>query len=349
MSQFRSSALTFVLTVSCAMLLLGCEKEEMPDIVMVWKGVEDDQALYRTYLINRLPDRGPYWEPQELIPDAGSSHGPAATAFAPTVQLDDPPWSAQTRVFSAWKGVDGDEQLYWWNDVHGAHERDGRARLPFFSSHGPALAAQPFQYVYLAWKGAGKDQGIYWAYNNLLHTDDSAGGWQGQGRVPNVGTSEKPALAYRYPLLHMAWKGIAGDSGIYVSANSGDTSWQPQHRVPDVGTSRGPALAFFNGVLHLVWKGVGDDQGIYHASSSDNGNTWTPQENITGVGTSDSPALCATKTRLYMAWKGVDGDSGLYWTWSFTGGNWAAPLKVPGVGSSHGPSLAVDDTGIPRQ
>jgi hypothetical protein len=343
MKQVRASALMVAIAVSASTLSLGCDEEEMPDIKMTWKGVDDDQAVYSVALINRLPERGPYWETQYRIADAGSSHGPALASFAPTVYLENPPWNAATDVFSAWKGVEGDEQLYfWWREIN---DRGGRTPLPFYSSHGPALTLQPYQYVYLAWKGAGKDQAIYWAYNNLLH---GAADWKAQGQVAKAGTSERPALTYHYPRLYMAWKGIDGDAGIYVSTNTGDSTWQPQQRVPGVGTSRGPALVYFNGALHMVWKGAGKDQGIYHATSSDNGTTWTEQANIVGIGTSDSPAICATKTRLYLAWKGVDGDAGLYWSWSFTGTTWAEPLRVPNVGSSHGPSLAVEDSGIRR-
>jgi len=42
---------------------------------------------------------------------------------------------------------------------------------------------------------------------------------------------------------------------------------------------------------------------------------------------------------LVMAWKGIEGDDGIYYS-SFQGG-WAPQQKIAGVGTSHGPSLAV--------
>jgi hypothetical protein len=349
MGQFRVSVLTFAIAVSSATLFVGCEEEELPDIYMIWKGVGDDQNVYESTLVssypngNPFPETGPYWRQQYPFEHASSAHGPAVASFAPTVTLDDPR-DQPSHLFSAWRGNEGDEQLYY----HPGGSLEPQ-KLPVQSSHGPALAVQtPLLYVYMAWKGPGSDQGIYWA--TLSHPGVPFGGdWQWQGQVPKVGTSEKPALTYHYPLLYMAWKGIDGDSGIYISTNAGDMTWQPQRRVPDVGTSRGPAIVYFNGALRMVWKGAGEDQGIYYASSSDDGNTWTPQENIPGVGTSDSPAICATKTRMYIAWKGIEGDPGLYWSWSYTGSSWVEQLRVPGVGSSHGPAIAVADAQIPRR
>src|SRR5262249_9067171 len=131
------------------------------------------------------------------------------------------------------------------------------------TSHGPALAAQLNQYLMMAWKGIPGDSGIYWSSNNLFH--GLGQGWDPQHHVPNVGTSNKPALAFQFPKLFMAWKGIENDQGIYFSWNSGDLTWQPQLNVPHVGTSEGPALALFNNAIHMAWKGIAGDSGIYVA------------------------------------------------------------------------------------
>jgi hypothetical protein len=52
--------------------------------------------------------------------------------------------------------------------------------------------------------------------------------------------------------------------------------------------------------------------------------------------------LAAFDGRLYMAWKGAGDSHGIWWN-SFDGVNWSAQHRVPGVGTSMGPSLAAFD------
>ena len=332
----RKSAVISLLVMSVSTLTGGCQ--ESAKIHMVWKGVEEDTQVWQSALVDTTS--GLVWEPQSGVTDAKTSDGPAITSFSaadvPSGQdYTDPPLER----FIAWRGA-GDDQALYWKRIGRDGSEAGPARIPGVgSSRGPALAAQPFQYIYMAWKGIAGDQGIYWSYNNLFH---GALGWAPQAKVPGVGTSERPALAYRPGHLCMAWKGVEGDAGIYVACNGGGSTWEPQRRVPDVGTSRGPALVYFNAFLHLVWKGVGDDQGVYHASSADDGHTWTKQERLEGFGTSDSPALCVFNYSIYMAWKGVGGDAGLYWSRSRDGSTWDEQHQVPNVGSSNGPGIAID-------
>jgi hypothetical protein len=293
---------------------------------MVWKGISGDSGIYHSTFFFDSQGR-PAWAPQNRIGGVGTSASPAITSFSG----DDVP-TPHPELFMAWKGIPDDQGIYWSRGL------GGQANVPNVgTSQGLALAAQPNQYIHMAWKGIEGDSGIYWSFNNLFH---GLGGWEPQQNIAGVGTSDKPALAFHFPKLYMAWKGIRNDSGIYCSVNQGDTHWRPQLRVPNVGTSAGPALAFFGGVLQMVWKGIEGDSGIYHASSRDDGLTWTPQQRIPGVGTSHSPALVVFNGRLLMAWKGIPGDSGLYFSSSGNGVNWAPQGNVPNVGSSAGPSLA---------
>jgi hypothetical protein len=285
---------------------------------MVWKGISGDSGIYHSSFY--ISGDGPGWDPQNGIEGVGTSASPALTSFP------------GHGPFMAWKGVSNDQGIYWSPGL------GGQDNVPNVgTSRGLALAAQPNQYIYMAWKGIEGDSGIYWSYNNLFH---GTAGWAPQANVSGVGTSDKPALAYQFPLLFMAWKGLQGDSGIYCSVNRGDANWRPQLRVPGVGTSAGPALVFFGNALQMVWKGIEGDSGIYRASSTDGGLTWTPQQPISGVGTSHSPALAVFNGRLFMAWKGAPGDSGLYWSSSGNAVDWDPQGNVPDVGSSEGPSLA---------
>lgn len=334
MNQRTISVLALAAVGLSAVLLSGCPNTPNTTptaarLHMVWKGVDDDDGIYHAYFTSNPSSEG--WTSQNRIEGVGTSNSPAITAFS-YADVPTNPGNPPIGVFTAWKGIPGDQGLYW------ARKFNAQTNIPDVgTSSGPAMAAQPFQYVYLAWKGVQGDSGIYWSYNNLFQ---GGGGWAPQEMVPNVGTSDRPALAFHRPLLYMAWKGIDGDSGIYFSTNDGGARWQPQRRVSDVGSSAGPALAFFHQALHMAWKGIPDDSGIYHSTSFNNGVSWTPQQRIPDVGTSQSPALAVYNDRLFLAWKGIEGDSGLYWSASADGVTWRAQENVPGVGSSNGPSLA---------
>jgi hypothetical protein len=347
MKQYGVSALKVAVVGVSALLSLGCEGEQMPDVVMFWRGVDvEDQGVYRSSLINSVPERGPYWEPQQHLPEAGTSDSPALGTFTPTMLSYRAPRPGEaTELYAAWKGVEGDNRLYWTTKQETLPFREP---LPFSSSYGPALAVRGSRDIFLAWRGTNDDQSIFWAHNDLNrgNEDDASRGWEHYGTIPKAGTSHKPALTYYHAFLYAAWKGIAGDSGIYVSQFGG--AWRDQVRVPDVGTNWAPAIVGFKDALHMVWRGVGKDQGIYHSSSSDSGITWTPQEQIPNAGTNYGPAITATKTRLYLAWRGIEGDQSLYWSWSYDGASWFDQQRVPDVGSRFGPALAIDDSDIPR-
>ena len=69
----------------------------------------------------------------------------------------------------------------------------------------------------------------------------------------------------------MAWKGLAGDQGLYWSRFDGG-GWIPQQRVSDVGSSVGSTLVAMGKHLYMIWKGIDGDPGIYWATFD--GNSW---------------------------------------------------------------------------
>ena len=165
-------------------------------------------------------------------------------------------------------------------------------------------------------------------------------GWARQRNIGGVGTSFGPSLAVFQNRLYAAWKGIAGDSGIYWSSSDG-RSWVGQNHIGGVGSSFGPSLAVFQNRLYAAWKGINNDQGIYW--SSFDGNNWAGQRNIGGVGTSVGPSLAVYQNRLYAAWKGINNDQGIYFS-SFDGNAWVPQQNIGGVGTSVGPSIAAFGT-----
>src|SRR5262245_3713045 len=143
-----------------------------------------------------------------------------------------------------------------------------------------------------------------------------------------------------HQMLHMAWKGIPGDSGIYHATGFPDVHgamvWNPQQNVRGVGTTHSPTLTAFRNEIRMAWKGIEGDSGIYFDSS------FGPQERVPGVGTTHGPALASQLNQfIRMAWKGISGDSGLYTTANqlFSQG-WEPQRNVRGVGTSDKPALA---------
>ncbi|WP_080485598.1 MULTISPECIES: S8 family serine peptidase [Burkholderia cepacia complex] len=237
-----------------------------------------------------------------------------------------PPFPTSTNAVMAWKGVDGDQGI-WFSTFDGDRWSPQQNIAGVGTSVGPALAEFDGGTL-MAWKGVENDQGIWFSVYD-------GNGWAPQQNIAGVGTSVGPALATFNGKVVMAWKGVDGDQGIWFSVYDGN-GWAPQQNIGGVGTSVGPALAAFNGNVVMAWKGVGGDQGIWY--STFDGNGWSPQQNIAGVGTSFRPALAVFEGRLYMVWKGVQGDQGI-WFSSFDGNGWAPQQNIAGVGTSVGPSL----------
>ena len=80
--------------------------------------------------------------------------------------------------------------------------------------------------------------------------------WKDQQQVPNVGTSDNPALAAFNGKLYLVWKG-SGDFHIWYADFDGSANpWSGQARIAGFDTSNGPALAAgFQNKLYMAWKG----------------------------------------------------------------------------------------------
>jgi hypothetical protein len=201
--------------------------------------------------------------------------------------------------------------------------------------------------IIMAWKGAGDDAALYFATN--LGT-----GWTPQAPVPNVGSSDRPALA-DFDVTHMAWKGVREDQGLYWTRRSG-SGWEAQRRIPGVGTSASPALVVFRTRLFMFWKGAGDDHNVYFSSLDTSTSTdWQPQRVVAyqisaangttfrNIGTSAGPSATLRGDRVLLAWKGIPGDSGIYFS-LFDGNAFTGQIRVAGVGTGTGPAVGRVDT-----
>ncbi len=113
-----------------------------------------------------------------------------------------------------------------------------------------------------------------------------------------------------------------------------------------VGIYYSPALAVYNRKLYLAHQGAGpgsDGAGSLWYMVFD-GKTWSEDKKIPHVGISYSPALVVYNGKLYLfhqgAGPGSDG-AGSLWYMVFDGKTWSEDKKIPHVGISYSPALAV--------
>ena len=234
-------------------------------------------------------------------------------------------------LYAAWKGVTGDDRLFYSAFLAGPDNAQVWTNQQTFggnSSAGPALATFNNELI-IAWKGEFADE-------RLFYLRVGSGGWSQQAQIPNVASSVGPTLAQFGSVLYAAWKGMGTDQGIYYARFDGN-GWSAQSLIPGVATSVGPSLCTYNVRLYAAWRGMNNDQAIWY--SSFDGARWSAQATIPGVASSVGPSLAVFAGKLYAAWKGVTGDQGLWYS-SFDGSRWAPQQLIPNVASSIGPALA---------
>jgi hypothetical protein len=136
------------------------------------------------------------WTPQQRINGVGSSNGASLAVFA-------------NRLFAAWKGVPGDNRMFW-------SSFDGRGWSPQQpgvgggTSNGPSLAVFNGR-LFAAWKGVPGDNRMFWS-------SFDGRGWSPQQPGVGGGTSNGPSLAVFNGRLFAIWKGMNNDPGIYYSS-----------------------------------------------------------------------------------------------------------------------------------
>lgn len=287
------------------------------------------------------------WTPQQNLSDRGTSDRAvigitSSSNFTSRVEVP--------RM--VWKGVKGDSGIYESDLLAGGWNQ--QRRIPNIgSTHSPALVGigapgpTPRTGLLMAWKGVSGDQGIYWSR-------DLFNGWEPQRRVPNVGTSTRPALGTAAGRICMAWKGVEGDTGIYWSVFDGN-NWSPQARINGIGTSDSPALVGIGNRLFMFWKGIpGDSTAYWSVFDFASDPIWRPQRRIEyfsyqtdggvslAIGTTGGLSATQRGNEILLAWKGVQGDSGIYIS-IFDGNEFGGQIRVPNVGTSVGPSVATID------
>jgi hypothetical protein len=325
---------------------LGVMTHEIGHALGLLHATTDSSVMYPFAVQERLgPDdrdaiRALYgWSPQRKL-QGGTEDTPAICACGNTLAM-------------AWRGAGGDHNIWFATSTDGVNWTPQRKLPGAASVAGPALAWDG-RALWMVWRGTGNDKGIYWANT----TDFFGRNGTAVRKIGGVGSSHGPRIAIVGGSPMAVWKGVNSDHGIYFSRF--DRDWAPQRKVGGVGTSASPAISpDVRGLARLLWRGIGNDHVLWTSRLTD--PFWQPQQQVkwiipgngasgtvdTGTpGSASGPGLAFTAGKVIALWRGVPGDKGLYFT-QFTNdsvggtvvGQWSSQAKIPGVGSSHGPSL----------
>ena len=124
--------------------------------------------------------------------------------------------------------------------------------------------------LFMFWKGVPGDSNVYYSFYDFANDPI----WKPQRRVEYfsyesgggipyaIGTSGAPSAAVRGNSILLTWKGVEGDSAIYISLFA-NNEFSGQAAVPNVGTSAGPSVVQADGSTFMAWKGIEGDTGIY--------------------------------------------------------------------------------------
>ncbi len=281
------------------------------------------------------------WAPQFPIPgDFGTQAGPALCGCGGTLVL-------------TWRGIGDDHNIRYSISTDGNNWSVPQLVPGAASNDSPSLAWDGTQ-VWMVFKGTEGDLGLHYARWNLV------GPWGTVQTIGGVGSQFGPTIAIVGSPV-MAWKGVPGDSGIYVATfTSGNWVQQTQNPIPGIGTSDRPAIAAdpVTGIPRLVWKGVDGDFALYTTTQRGTSvGLWQPQEQVAwiivgngGLGTVEvgrpgskfGPGLVTGRGRLLMVWRGAGDDEDLWFTQAApdpgtagqTIAEWSTQAHVGGFASS---------------
>ena len=227
-----------------------------------------------------------------------------------------------------WKGVPGDQRLWWSRQHEGGSWQNPQPVSYFATNSGIGAVSDGQSKAWVAWRGADDDNRIWWAKWD-------SGNWSDQGLPTDVPrTSDRPALAYFRERPLMAWRGAAPDETIWYS-------WGFGHQNVAGGlaaSTHGPALTVHRDLLYMAWKGSGGSAGLWW--NTFDGDTWSSPQRFDAGATSHGPALVSDGHALHMVWKGAGTDT-MLWRASFTD-RWGQQRPMDGR-STHGPAVALMD------
>jgi len=133
---------------------------------VVWRGIPGDDSLYTSTLV------GLFWQPEQSVEWVIAGNGPAGTVGVgvPGSDLGPSVTSAGGKILLAWRGVPGDDGIYF---TQGAAGPGGQPPVEWSTqavisgagtSHRPAIAVLSGR-IFVAWKGIDGDTSIYTTVN----------------------------------------------------------------------------------------------------------------------------------------------------------------------------------------
>jgi hypothetical protein len=182
--------------------------------MLAWRGADADEAIWYTTWSGG-------WQPQASVGGVGTSDRPTLTVDV----------SGGPRL--VWKGIEGDDGLYtttqrgtprlfWDPQQKVSWIQTGNPPQPNVSigtpgsDYGPGLDSFGGR-VLMAWHGAGDDQDLWFTQGALGGAAPQQFEWSTQAQVAGFATSSRPAVAAFSGNVFLAWKGIEGDTGIYIT------------------------------------------------------------------------------------------------------------------------------------
>jgi hypothetical protein len=228
----------------------------LTDLIMAWKGVEDDKHLYWTRNL------GNGWEDQRQFPSARSDTRPALA-------------NAGGRIYIACVGSNDDHNLYW-STYNGNEEWSVFKQInDFQATDSPALVGIGNR-LFMFWKG---DTDNFEAFWSVINVDEDIV-WQPQKRIQFVthddpshppppqpiGTGGALSATPCGDTILLAWRGVGMDDTIYLTVFSENAFGCPIH-IPEFHTSVGPALTNWSDSILMAWKGNENDRTIHWTQS----------------------------------------------------------------------------------
>ena len=161
------------------------------ELVLAWKGIDETGLWFA-----RSAD-GQTWSSQNTMRGSASTDGPTLA------------WDG-SRLWMAWRGVDGDTSLYWSTSSDAGRSWAPQQPIPgVASSQGPSMTIHR-GIPLLVWRGVDGDSGLY-------YTAWNSSGWLPQESVGGTGSTDRPAVCVDvHGSPRMVWRGIPGDDDLYL-------------------------------------------------------------------------------------------------------------------------------------
>jgi len=127
--------------------------------------------------------------------------------------------------------------------------------------------------------------------------------------IPGATTDTRPSIATDDGKVYVAWRGRAGDSGLFWSTRD-RAGWTSPRALGSARSPAPPVLATTSAGLAAAWTDADEEGALRWAMLA--GESWGAPVSLAGAHAAGEPALAADGDALYAAWRGA--DDGIWWT-----------------------------------